>query len=105
MRSLLPPTWQVAVPILSWGGNWQAELAKIDNVTPEMKEQAHAEWQVRNQQVLEAGGLHIIGSERHESQLERGLVVASALGYIGSRFRQARLFLPKIFRFSRSLFR
>lgn len=50
------------------GGNWQAELAKIDNVTPEMKQQAHAEWQVRNQQVLEAGGLHIIGSERHESR-------------------------------------
>ena len=50
------------------GGNWQAELAKIDNVTPEMKEQAYAEWQVRNQQVLEAGGLHIIGSERHESR-------------------------------------
>ncbi|MBW4009044.1 preprotein translocase subunit SecA [Moraxella osloensis] len=50
------------------GGNWQAELAKIDNVTPEMKEQAHAEWQVRNQQVIEAGGLHIIGSERHESR-------------------------------------
>lgn len=50
------------------GGNWQAELAKIDNVTPEMKEQAYAEWQVRNQQVLEADGLHIIGSERHESR-------------------------------------
>ena len=50
------------------GGNWQAELAKIDNVTPEMKEQAYAKWQVRNQQVLEAGGLHIIGSERHESR-------------------------------------
>ncbi|GGM03921.1 protein translocase subunit SecA [Streptomyces cinereus] len=50
------------------GGNWQAELAKIDNVTPEMKQQAYAEWQVRNQQVLEAGGLRIIGSERHESR-------------------------------------
>ncbi len=50
------------------GGNWQAEIAKIDNVTPEMKQQAYAEWQVRNQQVLEAGGLHIIGSERHESR-------------------------------------
>ena len=50
------------------GGNWQAELAKIDNVTPEMKQQAHAEWQVRNQQVLEAGDLHIIVSERHESR-------------------------------------
>lgn len=50
------------------GGNWQAELAKIENVTPEMKEQAYTEWLVRNQQVLEAGGLHIIGSERHESR-------------------------------------
>ena len=50
------------------GGNWQAELAKIENVTPKMKEQAHTEWLVRNQQVLEAGGLHIIGSERHESR-------------------------------------
>lgn len=50
------------------GGNWQAELAKIPDVTPEMREQAKAEWQIRNKQVLEAGGLHIIGSERHESR-------------------------------------
>lgn len=50
------------------GGNWQAELAKYDNVTDAMREQAKAEWQVRNKQVLEAGGLHIIGSERHESR-------------------------------------
>ncbi|MFW2177818.1 MULTISPECIES: preprotein translocase subunit SecA [unclassified Moraxella] len=50
------------------GGNWQAELAKYDEVTPEMREQARAEWQIRNKQVLEAGGLHIIGSERHESR-------------------------------------
>lgn len=50
------------------GGNWQAELAKIPDVTPEMREQAKADWQIRNKQVLEAGGLHIIGSERHESR-------------------------------------
>ena len=54
------------------GGNWQAELAKLDDVSPEqmqqLREQARAEWQIRNQQVLEAGGLHIIGSERHESR-------------------------------------
>lgn len=50
------------------GGNWQAELAKHPDVTDAMREQARAEWQVRNKQVLEAGGLHIIGSERHESR-------------------------------------
>lgn len=50
------------------GGNWQAMLAKEENVTPEMKEQYRTEWQIRNKQVLEAGGLHIIGSERHESR-------------------------------------
>ena len=50
------------------GGNWQAELAKLGEVSVEMREQAKAAWQIKNQQVLEAGGLHIIGSERHESR-------------------------------------
>ena len=50
------------------GGNWQAELAKLDHVTDELRDTYKAEWQVRNQQVLAAGGLHIIGSERHESR-------------------------------------
>lgn len=50
------------------GGNWQAELAKFDHVTDELRDTYKAEWQVRNQQVLAAGGLHIIGSERHESR-------------------------------------
>ena len=50
------------------GGNWQAELAKLGEVSSEMREQAKAAWQIKNQQVLEAGGLHIIGSERHESR-------------------------------------
>ena len=50
------------------GGNWQAELAKLDHVTDELREAYKAEWQARNQQVLAAGGLHIIGSERHESR-------------------------------------
>lgn len=50
------------------GGNWQAMLAKLDNVTPDMVEQARADWKVKNKQVIDAGGLHIIGSERHESR-------------------------------------
>ncbi len=50
------------------GGNWKAELAKIDNPTPEQEAQLKAAWQLSHQQVLDAGGLHIIGSERHESR-------------------------------------
>lgn len=50
------------------GGNWQAELDKLDNPTPEQIESAKAEWQKRHDEVIAAGGLHIIGTERHESR-------------------------------------
>jgi preprotein translocase subunit SecA len=50
------------------GGNWEAEAAKLENPTPEQLEALKKDWQVRHQQVLESGGLHIIGTERHESR-------------------------------------
>ena len=50
------------------GGNWKAAAAHIENATPEQLEKLKQEWEVNHQQVLEAGGLHIIGSERHESR-------------------------------------
>ncbi len=50
------------------GGSWQAEAAKLENPTPAQIEQLKAEWKVRHEQALAAGGLHIIGSERHESR-------------------------------------
>lgn len=50
------------------GGNWRARLAQIDNPTPADEERLLAEWRDNNRAVLEAGGLHIIGSERHESR-------------------------------------
>ncbi|MFV3405588.1 preprotein translocase subunit SecA [Pseudomonas sp. NY15463] len=50
------------------GGNWEAEVAALDNPTPEQIAQIKADWQKRHQQVLEAGGLHVIASERHESR-------------------------------------
>ncbi len=50
------------------GGNWQAELDKLDNPTLEQIEPAKAEWQKRHDEVIAAGGLHIIGTERHESR-------------------------------------
>ena len=50
------------------GGNWKALAGHLENPTPEQLEQLKQEWEVNHQQVLEAGGLHIIGSERHESR-------------------------------------
>ncbi|MDX1491238.1 MAG: preprotein translocase subunit SecA [Pseudohongiellaceae bacterium] len=51
------------------GGNWEHEVASMsDNPTPEQLAAAKAEWEKRHEQVLAAGGLHIIGTERHESR-------------------------------------
>jgi len=50
------------------GGNWEAEVAALGNPAPEQIEKIKAEWQKRHDQVLAAGGLHIIGTERHESR-------------------------------------
>ncbi|MCO8082845.1 preprotein translocase subunit SecA [Acinetobacter lwoffii] len=50
------------------GGNWKALLAKIENPTPEDETRLKAKWDVNHQAVLDSGGLHIIGSERHESR-------------------------------------
>ncbi len=50
------------------GGNWEVEVAALENPTDEQVAQIKADWQKRHQQVLEAGGLHVIASERHESR-------------------------------------
>ncbi|MBD1585640.1 preprotein translocase subunit SecA [Pseudomonas typographi] len=50
------------------GGNWEVEVAALDDPSAEQVAQIKAEWQKRHQQVLEAGGLHVIASERHESR-------------------------------------
>lgn len=50
------------------GGKWEHEIEALDNPTPEQIEQAQQAWHQRHQQVLDAGGLHIIGTERHESR-------------------------------------
>lgn len=50
------------------GGNWEVEVASLENPTDEQVAQIKAEWQKRHQAVLEAGGLHVIASERHESR-------------------------------------
>ncbi|MDI1300702.1 MAG: preprotein translocase subunit SecA [bacterium] len=50
------------------GGSWKVELAKLENPTPEQAEALKAEWQKKHDAVIASGGLHIIGSERHESR-------------------------------------
>ncbi|MCY3793815.1 MAG: preprotein translocase subunit SecA, partial [Gammaproteobacteria bacterium] len=52
------------------GGNWEAEADKLDPAASAAVdiERIKREWQVRHDQVIEAGGLHIIGTERHESR-------------------------------------
>ncbi|ENX39143.1 preprotein translocase subunit SecA [Acinetobacter sp. NIPH 2100] len=50
------------------GGNWKAKLAKIENPTPEDEARLQAQWEKDHEDVLSSGGLHIIGSERHESR-------------------------------------
>ncbi|WP_263260478.1 preprotein translocase subunit SecA [Pseudomonas sp. RIT-PI-S] len=50
------------------GGNWEVEVAALENPTEEQVAQIKADWQKRHQRVLEAGGLHVIASERHESR-------------------------------------
>ncbi|SDJ64229.1 preprotein translocase subunit SecA [Microbulbifer yueqingensis] len=55
------------------GGNWEAEVEELrqkkgSEPTEAEIEQAKAEWQKRHETVIEAGGLHIIGTERHESR-------------------------------------
>ncbi|GGA74501.1 protein translocase subunit SecA [Neiella marina] len=50
------------------GGSWQAEIDALDNPTDEQIAEIKAAWQERHDAVIEAGGLHIIGTERHESR-------------------------------------
>ncbi len=46
------------------GGNLEAELEAVESEKDEIVEN----WKKRQEQVLQAGGLHIIGTERHESR-------------------------------------
>ncbi|MEC4726743.1 preprotein translocase subunit SecA [Shewanella sp. D64] len=50
------------------GGNWNMEIEALDNPTAEQKSKIKADWQVRHDEVVAAGGLHILGTERHESR-------------------------------------
>ncbi len=50
------------------GGNLEVELQALNDANDIAVEKLRKDWEKRHQQVLEAGGLHIIGTERHESR-------------------------------------
>jgi preprotein translocase subunit SecA len=50
------------------GGNLEAELAGAGAIEDSAREELRTQWQVRHDKVLSAGGLHIVGTERHESR-------------------------------------
>ena len=50
------------------GGNWQAEIDKIHDPKPSKVEKIKEDWKIAHDAVLASGGLHIIGTERHESR-------------------------------------
>ncbi len=50
------------------GGNLESELAALESVTDDEKSQRLSDWEKRHAEVLASGGLHIIGTERHESR-------------------------------------
>ena len=51
------------------GGNLEAELAALgDDATDADRERVRGAWLDRHEQVIATGGLHVIGSERHESR-------------------------------------
>jgi len=50
------------------GGNLEAEFAAAGELGEEQRAKLRQQWQQRHQQVLDAGGLHILGTERHESR-------------------------------------
>ena len=51
------------------GGSLDAELAELgEDATEEQKENLREAWQKKHNDVISAGGLHIIGTERHESR-------------------------------------
>jgi len=50
------------------GGSWEAEVADLDEASSAQVDAIKEEWKKRHQLVLDAGGLHVIGTERHESR-------------------------------------
>ena len=50
------------------GGNLKSELAQLEGADEATVQKVRADWQKRHEEVVASGGLHIVGTERHESR-------------------------------------
>ena len=50
------------------GGNWEAEFENTGNQDESIRKKFQQDWKKLNAKVIEAGGLHVIGTERNESR-------------------------------------
>jgi preprotein translocase subunit SecA len=50
------------------GGNFEAEIKELENTDEATVSKLRDNWNIRHQQVIDSGGLHITGTERHESR-------------------------------------
>jgi preprotein translocase subunit SecA len=69
------------------GGNVEAEIAQLKDASSEQIQAARDAWRKRNEQVIAAGGLHIIGTERHES------IINCAVAPVVRAIRECRAFI------------
>jgi len=76
------------------GGNLEARLGKLGDISEAEKEKETAKWKEEHKQVLEAGGLYIIGTERHESRRwkeeHKQVLEAGGLYIIGTERHESR---------------
>jgi len=50
------------------GGNWETEVAQLKDPSDAEIAKIKQQWQIDHDAVLASGGLHVIGTERHESR-------------------------------------
>jgi preprotein translocase subunit SecA len=67
-RSPLRPTWPVAVPISCLAATSRPNWPRLGDDPRISAQSVKSDWKKRHQAVVDAGGLHIIGTERHESR-------------------------------------
>ena len=69
LPSLSPPIWPAAAPTSCWAGTSRPSCMRCrPRPTPPAARTVRTAWQQRHDAVVAAGGLHIIGTERHESR-------------------------------------
>ena len=50
------------------GGNWEVTISELKKPNKDKIQLVKDEWQIRHDKVIEAGGLHILCTDRHESR-------------------------------------